>query len=139
MRRLLPLLAVVAACAPENGPASAPANRPAPPAGKKPDFSVPLRLVGRDPAWTGRVAPDGLRIGGRTPGAVFVPWFTPVVTGGVARWRTSTPEGSLDITLTPEACSDGTDQRYAFSAVVVLNGRTLRGCAAPETEFTWVE
>jgi uncharacterized membrane protein len=102
-------------------------------------FNVPLRLVGRDPTWIGRVARDGLSIGGMTPGRVRAPWVEPVISGGVARWRAETPQGTLDIALTPAPCSDGTDQRYTFSATVVMAGATLHGCAAPETEFTWVE
>jgi uncharacterized membrane protein len=134
------LLGLVAACAPEGalpiteGVASSSVRIE-----KGPSYNVPLRLVGQGPSWTGRVARDGLRIGGMSPGRVYVPWFDPVVSGGVARWRAQTSAGLLEITLIPGPCSDGTEQRYSFSATVVLGAATLRGCAAPETDFTWVE
>ena len=141
MRRLLPLLAL-AGCAPEGGVAATTqpaAPPPAPAVVKMFAPAEPLRLVGREPTWIGRVARDGLSVGGMTPGRVRTPWVEPVVSGGALRWRTQTSDGPLEITLTPEACSDGTDQRYTFKAVLVLGNRTLNGCAAPETAFTWVE
>jgi uncharacterized membrane protein len=142
MVRLLPLLGL-AACVAEDS-----ASRPAPevveaspqqaPSGKR-DFALPLRLVGFNPSWIGRIAQDGLSIGGNTPGRVHAPYVEPMVTGGVARWRVQTREGPMEITLTPGECTDGSNQRYAFQASVVLGGRVLNGCAASELDFTWVE
>ena len=141
MQRMLPLLAL-AGCMPDAGVATQP-QPPAPPpvaaAAKVMAPVAPLRLVGRDPMWTGRVARDGLVVGGMTPGRVRAAWVEPVVSGTGLQWRTQTSEGPLVITLTPEACSDESGQLYTFKAVVVSGGRTLNGCAAPETEFTWVE
>jgi uncharacterized membrane protein len=105
----------------------------------KREFDIPLRMVGRDPYWIGRIALDGLSVGGNTPGRVHAPYVEPVVTGGVARWRVQTREGLMEITLTPGECTDGTNQRYTFKASVVLGGRVLDGCASSEGDFTWVE
>jgi uncharacterized membrane protein len=140
--RVIPLAALTACSPVANQPLETPGGREGAPEARpvpKAAFNVPLRLVGRDPTWIGRVARDGLSIGGMAPGRVRVPWVDPVISAGTVRWRAETPQGTLDITLTPAACNDGTGQRYTFSATVVLAGATLQGCAAPETDFTWVE
>ena len=139
MRHVLPLLASLTACAPEAALPVAPVTEAPAPRSKRPSHTVPLRLIGQDPAWIGRVASDGISIGGAAPGRVRVPWFDPVIGDDGVHWRTTSSQGPLEILLVPAACSDGTGQRYTFAATVVLGARTLRGCAAPEADFTWVE
>ena len=111
-----------------------PTNGPPPPA---PLFEYPMRLVGTEPFWGGRIARDGITISGADRPDMRFPFKDPAVTGAGARFRSqSIGAFPVDITLVRELCSDGmSDKRYPFEATVVLGKETLKGCAIREAEF----
>ena len=113
---------------------SRPTNGPPPPA---PVFELPMRLVGTEPFWGGRIAKDAITISGADRPDMRFPYRDPVVTGAGARFRSqSVGAFPVDITLVRETCSDGmSDKRYPFEATVVLGKETLKGCAIREAEF----
>ena len=122
------------------GPAATPPRipgaQPAPTA-SGPAFALPMRLVGTEPFWGGRIARDAITISGMDRPDARFPYTDPVVTGAGARWRTqSTGAFPLTVTLVRDPCSDGmSDKRYPFQATVVLGTETLKGCAILEKDF----
>jgi uncharacterized membrane protein len=114
-------------------PAAAPGAGPAP----APVFQLPMRLVGTEPFWGGRIALDGITISGADRPDMRFPYKDPTVTGAGARFRSQSAGAfPLDVTLVRETCSDGmSDKRYPFEATVVVGKETLKGCAIREAEF----
>jgi uncharacterized membrane protein len=114
-----------------------PTNGPPPPAPVHAGFSLPMRLVGTEPFWGGRIAADAITVSGMDRPDMTFPYTQPVVTGAGARWRTqSIGAFPLEVTIVRDPCSNGmSDKRYPFQATVVLGTETLKGCAIREAEF----
>ena len=95
-------------------------------------IELPLRLVGTEPFWGGRIGADGITLSGADrPERRF---GTPPVQSRPDGLVYEAPE--VRIALTPGACSDGmSDRRYPYAAQVRLGGEVLRGCAGPERLF----
>ena len=127
---------------PASGSASGPAGAAGAAAARgetepRPVFELPMRLVGTEPFWGGRIARDGITISGADRPDTRFPYRDPVVTGAGARFQSQSAGAfPLEITLVRETCSDGmSDKRYPFEATVVLGKETLKGCAIREAEF----
>lgn len=150
----LPSLAALslAACQPQdpNGntaqpPADAPAAQaPAaegaamPTAGGGMDISQPITALGTEPFWSLAITegtkfklsrPDQPDLVAEAPGSSMSP--------DGATWVAKGAKGEqLTVMLKAAECSDGmSDRRYPMSAEVVLQGVTLKGCAAKTSEM----
>lgn len=95
---------------------------------------IQWRAVGQEPGWIVDIKADGgleaqLDYGQRR---ISTPPANREGENGTTRWTAQTEAGSLDLTVTRGACSDTmSDDRYWFSATLVVDGQTLRGCAQP--------
>jgi uncharacterized membrane protein len=101
------------------------------------EATTPLRLVGTEPFWGGRIAADGITLSGADRPDMRFPADKPWTRGAAAVWATQSSGAlPLKITLRVAACSDGmSDRRYPYTALVEVGGETLRGCALPERDF----
>ena len=140
---LLPALALIAACQPQdpNGkpappPADAPTATPAQP-GTVLDISQPITARGNEPFWSLTIdgvqmtlkRPDHPDLVAQAPGAALG--------GGRAVWVAKSADGQqITVTLYVSDCSDGmSDARYPMTAEVVLLNDRLDGCAAKTAEL----
>ncbi len=95
---------------------------------------IQWRALGQEPGWIVDVKADGgleaqLAYGQRR---ISTPPANRESENGTTRWTAQTEAGSLDLTVTRGPCSDTmADDRYWFSATLVVDGQTLRGCAQP--------
>lgn len=129
-------LMAMAACSP---PAEAPdAPRPAP--GPAPvlagvDLGQPLRVGGNEPFWSVDLNGSEMVYFGVDRPEQRAPQPPPVLQGTMAIWETTTTTGNpLKVTLTATDCSDGMSNRtYPLTALVVIGGETLMGCASTVT------
>lgn len=122
------------AAAPE--PPSAPGG-PAVPEAPKPivggvDLSEPVNLIGAEPFWSVKIEGATMSYSSpEEPGKPYVIGTTKIVDGNKAELTSA----GLNVTLTAGTCSDGmSDRVYPVTAVVVLDGKTLKGCAISAAE-----
>ncbi len=151
--RLVPLLALIAplaACQPQdpNGDAAmAPADAPVaqaptgdvtPVASRGMDISQPITALGTEPFWSLAITegtkfklsrPDQPDLLAEAPGSAMSP--------GGATWVAKGAKGEqVTVMLKSGQCSDGmSDRTYPMTAEVVLDGLTLKGCAAKTSEM----
>jgi uncharacterized membrane protein len=156
--RLVPLLALIAplalaACQPQDpdGNAAPPpadalgAQAPAASdaatsvaAGGGMDISQPITALGTEPFWSLTITdgtkfklsrPDQPDLLAEAPGSAMSP--------GGATWVAKGAKGEqLTVMLKAGECSDGmSDRKYPMTAEVVLQGATLKGCAAKTREM----
>ena len=90
--------------------------------------------LGNEPFWAVDIIPAEQQIVLKDVGENKVyqfPYEPANVTDGVHRFETSNgAKDRLIIVVKEELCSDGmSDNQYHYSAEVVINGRTLKGCA----------
>jgi uncharacterized membrane protein len=90
--------------------------------------------LGNEPFWAVDIVPAEQQIVLKDLGENKIyqfPYQTANVGGGVHRFEASNPlKDQLVIVIRDEPCSDGmSDNQYDYSAEVVINGRTLKGCA----------
>ena len=136
MRKLFPLLLLLAACQPK------PAEEKAAPAALAPaarvsDFSQPMTARGNEPFWAVTIEgvtltlkrPDRPDLVATAPGAAIEP--------GQATWVAKSADGQqLTVTLRLSECSDGmSDLKYPMAAEVALLNETLHGCAAKTADL----
>ena len=96
--------------------------------------------LGNEPFWAVDIVPTTQRISLKdlSQDKVFVFPYQPAnVGGGVHRFETTNQaKDKLVVILRQEECSDGmSDRVYNYSAEVVINGRTLKGCAVKKGDF----
>ena len=96
--------------------------------------------VGNEPFWALDIVPTTQRISLKdlSQDKVFIFPYQPAnVGGGVHRFETTNQaKDKLVVILRKEECSDGmSDRVYNYSAEVVINGRTLKGCAVKKEDF----
>lgn len=95
---------------------------------------IQWRALGQEPGWIVEVKADGgleaqLDYGQRR---ITTPPADREGENGTTRWTAQTGAGSLDLTVNRGACNDTmSDDRYWFTATLVVDGQTLRGCAQP--------
>lgn len=95
---------------------------------------IQWRALGQEPGWIVDVTADGgleaqLDYGQRR---ITTPPANREGENGTTRWTAQTEAGSLDLTVTRGACNDTmSDDRFWFTATLVVDGQTLRGCAQP--------
>ena len=97
-------------------------------------YNFEFIALGNEPFWSLDIIPTEQKIILKHVGKdrVFVFPYQPAnVGGGVYRFETKNAANEkLVIVLREEKCSDGMSERsYNFSAEVVINGETLKGCA----------
>ena len=90
-----------------------------------------FRAKGNEPFWSIDVTPSGVilqRPDHETRTAEYQPLEKSA--DGVRHFAGDTPEGKLELTLTPGKCSDGmSDTVYGWTATASINGEQLKGCA----------
>jgi uncharacterized membrane protein len=123
MRRLIPLLALLAGCATTDMPDSSLGGV---------DLDQPIRALGTEPFWAVELRPDVLIYSGVDRPEQRAPDPRRTVSADQAVFRGTTQTGAaLVVTLTPIDCSDGmSDRVYPLSARVEIGAERLSGCAA---------
>lgn len=95
--------------------------------------------TGNEPFWSVDIIPAEQRIVlkeiGKDSASIF-PYQPANIGGGVYRFESMTAEkGRMAIIIREEKCTDGMSGRqYNYSAEVIINGRTLKGCAIKKGE-----
>lgn len=97
-------------------------------------YNYEFIALGNEPFWSVAIVPTEHQIVLKDLGENKVyqfPYQPANIGGGVHRFETSNgAEDKLVIVIREETCSDGmSDNTYRYSAEVVINGRTLKGCA----------
>lgn len=128
---LAPLALALSACDPRAadspGAATPPADAPA--QSRSAAFDGDFRLIGTEPFWGLDIEGDQLALTRPDAPDLVAPRPAPVMDGPSAVWTS----GSLTVTLTPEACSDGmSDRTYAYTATVKAGDVSLSGCGDAE-------
>jgi uncharacterized membrane protein len=99
-----------------------------------------LDLLGTEPFWAVQISKEEQTTTISRPGEGERTVGYPVETrgeGGAVVLTAPSPGGDIVMTLTPQECSDGmSDREYPWSAVVVIEGTTLTGCAGPSERQT---
>jgi uncharacterized membrane protein len=97
-------------------------------------FDYEFIALGNEPFWSLEIVPEEQRITLKELGADKVyqfPYQPANIGGGVHRFETSNDlKDKLVIVIREEPCTDGmSDNKYHYSAELVINQRTLKGCA----------
>jgi putative lipoprotein len=90
-----------------------------------------FRARGNEPFWSLDVTPSGVNLQ-RPDQALVTAEYQPLekAANGVRHFVGDTPEGKLELTLTPGKCSDGmSDTVYGWTAVARFKDQDLKGCA----------
>ncbi len=93
-----------------------------------------FRAAGNEPFWNLVVTPQAMTI--KTPqdslGVDFVPDL-PMVSGSTFHWKAETAvpyRHTIDVTIQEHGCQDTmADKKWTHTAIVILDGNTLSGCA----------
>jgi len=93
-----------------------------------------LNLLGTEPFWAVQISKEEQTTTISRPGEPDTSVGYPVESkgeGGAVVLTAQSPEGDIVMTLNKRDCSDGmSDRTYPWEAEVVIEGVTLRGCAA---------
>ena len=97
-------------------------------------YNYEFIALGNEPFWSVDIIPTEQQIILKDLGENKVyqfPYQSANIGGGVHRFETSNGvNDKLVIVIREEPCSDGmSDNTYLYSAEVIINGRTLKGCA----------
>jgi uncharacterized membrane protein len=95
------------------------------------DISLSLfRARGNEPFWSVDVTPSGVVV--ERPDVQPITFeYQPLekTADGARRFVSESPEGKIDLTLTPGSCSDGmSDTVYGYTAVAKVGDQELKGC-----------
>lgn len=115
---LLPLVALLAACA------ATPDTAPAPPGAEN------YRAIGTEPGWAVTITPTQIEyLGNLGETRIVTPRPEPRITFNGRRYEARQGAHSLVVDITHAKCSDGmSDRIFADTVMLIVDGRTLKGC-----------
>jgi uncharacterized membrane protein len=131
MRRIVPLLVLLAACqpqAPDGEPAPPPAAAPVPVEAAPNDFEQDLNILGTEPFWAVHIRGSEMKLMRPDHPDLVVAKPAPVVEAGKAVWQGA----GFTVSLAAQGPgSDGmSDRVYPFTAQIDVGGEVMKGCGA---------
>lgn len=104
-------------------------------------YNYEFIALGNEPFWSLDILPYGQQIVLKdlsTNKVYQFPYQPANIGGGVFRFETKNDQkDKLVAVIRQESCSDGmSDNKYLYSAEVVINNRTLKGCAIKKGDFS---
>ena len=128
-------IVAVSSPAPTPPPRAQPTPIPAPTpiAVPTPVPSKHFQALGTEPFWSVEVLPGKLRYSSpeQPEGIAFAATATGL--GSVYSYTGTMAGAKVRLIITPGRCSDGmSDRTYAYTAVLTIGDRALRGCARPK-------